>query len=41
MQKEMEAGSWRGKAKDGSDTNPSYKPNVTAQYVEDTMRTTG
>ena len=41
MQREMDAGSWRGKAKneDGGKTN--YKPNVTAQYREDTMRTTG
>ena len=41
MLKEMEAGSWRGKAKGESEGKPSQKPNVTAQYIEDTMRTTG
>lgn len=40
MQKEMEAGSWRGKAKDGSQA-ARVTPNVLAQYREDTMRTTG
>lgn len=40
MQKEMEAGSWRGKAK--ADGQPGRViPNVLAQYKEDTMRTTG
>ena len=40
MQKEMEAGSWRGKAKaDGQAAR--IVPNVLAQYKEDTMRTTG
>ena len=41
MQKEMDAGSWRGKAKTDTDGKVSYKPNVTAEYKEDTMRTTG
>ena len=39
MQKEMEAGSWRGKAK--TDQAGRVIPNVLAQYKEDTMRTTG
>lgn len=39
MQKEMEAGSWRGKAK--TDATGRVIPNVLAQYKEDTMRTTG
>jgi len=41
MQKEMEAGSWRGKAKDDSANSARVKPNVLAQYREDTMQTTG
>lgn len=40
MQKEMEAGSWRGKAKEDGQT-ARVVPNVLAQYKEDTMRTTG
>ena len=39
MQKEMEAGSWRGKAK--TDETGRVIPNVLAQYREDKMRTTG
>ena len=41
MQKEMEAGSWRGKAKEGDNESGAFKPDVLAQYREDTMRTTG
>ena len=39
MQIEMEAGSWRGKAK--TDEAGRVIPNVLAQYKEDAMRTTG
>ena len=41
MEKEMEAGSWRGKAKEDPKGGARAAPNVLAQYREDTMRTTG
>ena len=41
MEKEMEAGSWRGKAKEDPKGGGRAAPNVLAQYREDTMRTTG
>lgn len=49
MRKEMETGSWRGQDKGaleaakaaGQGQKPVPKPYMSAQYREDTMRTTG
>ena len=46
MRKELEAGTWRGQAKDVPDGKPGAKkpvpaPYMSAQYKEDSMRTTG
>lgn len=49
MRKEMETGSWRGQDKDaleaakagGQGQKPVPKPYMSAQYREDSMRTTG
>lgn len=49
MRKEMEAGTWRGQDKEALDAGkataqgqkPVPKPYMTAQYREDSMRTTG
>lgn len=51
MQKEIEAGRWRGQDKDGAGggdadgkggaAKPVPKPYMSAQYREDAMRTTG
>ena len=46
MRKELEAGTWRGQAKDAPDGKPGAKkpvpaPYMSAQYKEDSMRTTG
>ena len=46
MRKELEAGTWRGQAKDAPDGKSGAKkpvpaPYMSAQYKEDSMRTTG